>query len=272
MITNNAETYYERMSSTMSDKCLTLYPYLFNGITVLDFGAGKDLSIAKMVEQFNGKYIPVDNSSQVQEFFMSNGITCYDSIFQVKEKVNVIFLSSVFHELLSYLDSKEVSLITDKFSQLLTEDGQIILRDWNILDINEWYKEDEIIINEERIPEIKKWIDALVSKGIIKSINDIKITNNSIIGNRCDLYNILYHTTWGLDSLPRESNENYAITNGNLLEYFLSNGLKIDDFKVKWDDTYINYMDKYFPSYGDRVKNKEQWLSPKVRVILKKKN
>lgn len=271
MITENEETYYERMKSTMTDKCLTLLPYLFEGVKVLDFGVGKDLSIDKLVKGFNGKYIAVDNSTQVQEYFEKNGILCFNSLDDVNETVDVIFLSSVYHELLSYLTSLEITSIIKKFSQLIGNDGKIVIRDWNILNIEEWHKKDEIVINKENYLEIKKWIIALKEKGIIENNNTLEFTNDSIKGCRNDLYNILYHTTWGIDSLPRESRENYAITLDSILRYFYNNDLEITEKVVKWDDTYIKYINKYFISYGDRVKNEEEWLSPKVRITLQKR-
>ena len=36
----NEKSYYDRMSNTMNDNCNTLFPYLYEGSKVLDFGAG----------------------------------------------------------------------------------------------------------------------------------------------------------------------------------------------------------------------------------------
>lgn len=271
MVTNNEKSYYERMNSTMNNKCSTLYPYLFNGVRVLDFGAGKDLAIAKLVENFNGKYTAVDRSTQVQQYFEDNGILCYESINDINEKVDVIFLSSVYHELLSYLNPLEVASIIRSFSKILDNNGYIVIRDWNTLSNNDWHVEDEISIKKEKLKEIKKWIQVLKEQGIIENSSILKIDDEFIKGYRNDLYNIIYHTTWGLASIPRESKENYAISLDSILRYFYNNDLVIKEKVVTWDDTYINYMDKYFPSYKEKISCREEWLSPKVKIILQNK-
>lgn len=271
MLTNNEKSYYDRMNSTMSDKCKTLKPYLFNGVKVLDFGAGKDIEIAKLVKSYNGSYIAVDRSSQVQEYFENNNIICYGDIKDINENVDIIFLSSVYHELLSYLNPLEISSIISSFSKILKPDGKIVIRDWNTLDIDKWHTIDEMKIKKEKYEEILKWIKVLKENCIIENSSLIEVNDTSIKGYRNDLYNIMYHATWGLASIPRESKENYAITLDSIYRYFYNNNLVIDEKEIKWDDTYINYMNEYFLDYEKKINDRETWMAPKVRIILKYK-
>lgn len=266
----NEKSYYDRMSNTMNDKCNTLFPYLYEGSKVLDFGAGKNLSVSNLVKAFNGTYVAVDNSIQSQQFFEENGIVCYDSVEDFEDKFDIIFMSSVYHELLSYLNPLEVAKLARKLSSLLSDNGKIVIRDWNMLDASKWQKQDSIIIEPSKSEEINKWISALQERGIIEHNDRLRINKVSIEGSRNDLYNILYHTTWGLASILRESKENYAIPAESLFRYFYNSGLEIDSKEIKWDDEYIKFMSPYFTSYEDRVLNREEWLSPKVVLTMKK--
>lgn len=264
---NNEKSYYDRMSSTMNDKCKTILPFLYEGVRVLDFGAGCDLSIAQLVSDFNGYYCAVDQSLQVIDFFSKNNRFCYSDISLINESFNVIFMSSVYHELISYLGENETNLIFKHLSNLLSSNGKIIIRDWNVLQNDVWNENMNLSYDISKTKDINTWINSLKNNKIISSID---FNSGVIFASRKDIYNIIYHVTWGLQSLERECRESYSISFEQFNYIISMNGLKLVENITKWDDSYINYVKMYFPEYSNLVLMRNEWIAPKMIIVLQK--
>lgn len=228
------KNYQKRMNQTMVDKIDILKKYIKSNDTVLDFGCGSSTQIRDVVESLGGRYIGVDTNPDVQKVFGQTKI--YESIEEVQEKYDIVFMSSVIHELFSYLSEAKRENLFKRLIDKLSPNGKIIIRDFYI------YENDNmtshLTIRPERV-EVKIWYNALLKNNIIKPMS---ITNR-IVGNHLDVYEMLYHTVWGLQSLEHESCERYSISETALLKLI---PLNIIESSTYFDKGYLQHMDKYF--------------------------
>lgn len=157
---HNEQSYYARMRSTMSDKLRALDGQVKKGMRVLDFGSGPSEDVYEYVQYFEADYYALDNSRQVQILLEEKGIRCIDLTFlkSTDIKFDIIFMSSVFHELLSYLSRNEAASTMNVVLSHLSEHGKLIIRDWCA-------PEDKTFARVEVIPtkidEVKQWIKEL---------------------------------------------------------------------------------------------------------------
>lgn len=101
---HDQKQYMERMNQTALSKFDLLKPYLNPTIKVLDFGSGYSPDFIEAVIQTGASYTAYDNSPIVQEKLRTNGINLLteEELLSSKERFDIVFLSSVFHELVSY--------------------------------------------------------------------------------------------------------------------------------------------------------------------------
>jgi len=125
---NNEQSYYARMCATMSDKLSALEGQIQKGMRVLDFGSGPSDDVYEYVRHFEANYYALDNSRQVQMLLEEKGIHCIDLAFlkSTDMQFDIIFMSSVFHELLSYLSRNEAADTMNVVLSRLAENGKLI--------------------------------------------------------------------------------------------------------------------------------------------------
>lgn len=154
---NNEQSYYARMFATMSGKLSALEGQVQKGMRVLDFGSGPSDDVYEYVRHFEANYYALDNSRQVQMLLEEKGIHCIDLAFlkSTDMKFDIIFMSSVFHELLSYLSRNEVADTMNVVLSRLAEKGKLIMRDWCSPE-NKTITKLEVI--PTKIDEVKIWV------------------------------------------------------------------------------------------------------------------
>ena len=105
-------------------------------------------------------------------------------------------------------------------------------------------------------------------KNITKEL--VKINEEDLeikVYKKSDVYEIIFHSVWGLQSVERESEEQYAY-DGLLLKHLLRKHNSYDYIKTyqEYDRTYLQYIEKYFEGEFESLPTKS------VNVIKKTKN
>ena len=247
------KTYQERMNKTASSKFSAIEKHLDKGIKLLDFGSGFSPEFIKQVQKTGAHYVAYDVSTIVQNQLEENDIDFLtkEQLKNTEDEFDVIYLSSVFHELMSYLsrpERRETFAILDK---ALKPDGVIVIRDWGY-DPNPDYITSFEVASSDAHDEIHTWIKELVKNAILTKPTVIKQINRDTepdfyIAARHDIYEIMLHTVWGLNSLKREAQETYNVT-PELIEKWICtpHGYKITESQKEYDETYLPYLQKYF--------------------------
>ena len=255
---HDQEQYMSRMNQTALSKFDLLKPYLNPTIKVLDFGSGYSPDFIKAVVQTGTSYIAYDSSPIVQEKLQTHGINILtkEELLSSKERFDIVFLSSVFHELVSYLSPEEYKQTLDTLVGILKSGGLLIVRDWanpNDDSIS------TIPLKAKTKQEVFTWIDALEQNNIFKQV---VTKGDTLYASQRDLYQIVFHTVWGLDSLERESKETYAVTDyvGNLS---INYSLTLVSYHAEYDESYLEHLKKYFSIRNLPFATKGIWVFQK---------
>ena len=242
-------TYQERMNQTVQAKLHAVLPYLEPGMKLLDFGSGFSPEFIHQIEKRGVIYHAYDISPTVNRQLTANGTTCITDLTDKVEYYDVIFASSVFHELISYKTKSEYITIVRNLMYTLKQYGKIVVRDWDFT----VQEDDELICKSvpfrmEKLVEIRTWCDALLENNIIQWF---KIDTNRYVvtATEFDMLQIMFHVTWGLDALERESRETYTsmITAFNIVkEATEPDTVVYDDSCNEYDATYLPHLQKYF--------------------------
>lgn len=238
---HDQKQYMERMNQTALSKFDLLKPYLNPTIKVLDFGSGYSPDFIEAVRQTGASYTAYDSSPIIQEKLRINGIDILneEELLSSKERFDIVFLSSVLHELVSYLSPEEYKQTLDTLVGILKSGGLLIVRDWanpNDDSIS------TIPLKAKTKQEVFTWIDALESNHIFKQ----GVTKSDIIyASQRDMYQIVFHAVWGLGSLERESKETYDVTDA-IGSLSLTYGLTLVSYHAESDESYLEHMKKYF--------------------------
>lgn len=238
---HDQQQYMERMNQTALSKFDLLKPYLNPTIKVLDFGSGYSPDFIEAVIQTGASYTAYDNSHIVQEKLRINGIDLLseEELLSSKERFDIVFLSSVFHELISYLSPEEYKQTLDTLVGILKSGGLLIVRDWanpNDDSIS------TITLKAKTKQEVFTWIDALESNNIFKQV---VTKGNTLYASQRDMYQIVFHAVWGLGSLERESKETYDVTDA-IGSLSLTYGLMLVSYHAEYDESYLEHIKKYF--------------------------
>lgn len=246
------KTYQERMNKTALSKFGVIEKHLDKGIKLLDFGSGFSPEFIKQVQQTGAHYVAYDVSTIVQIQLKENNINFLtkEQLKNTEDEFDVIYLSSVFHELMSYLSRPERRETFAMLDKALKPDGVIIIRDWGYAPNN--ISSFEVASSDVK-EEIKTWVDALVKNSVINTLQPLEDSADNVIvphiykGGPRQLYEILFHVVWGLNSLERESQESYAI-DPYLIEKWICrpHGYEITTSQEEYDETYLPYLQKYF--------------------------
>ena len=265
--------YVRRMAASLDAKWEALAPYVTPGARVLDYGCGMPVQggIRERVEAAGGVYECHDISATVETAMRDAG-----AAFRTREDLqeraggyDVVFLSSVMHEILAGESwFEDLEFIRD----LAAPGGVLIVRDWagpNYQIDNEDPKSLKVV-SEDAMREVLTWIGALTINKIIYFMggNDYSMNWDSlkIEADPANLYEIAFHSVWGLGSLPRESTESYSGTRSMLNmainrwgEYALER--EYDE----WDESYLEHFQRLYDI--DRL----PWPTKTVLVLRRTK-
>lgn len=242
-------TYQERMNQTVQAKLHAVLPYLEPGMKLLDFGSGFSPEFIHQIEKRGVIYHAYDISPTVNRQLTVNGTTCITDLTEKVEYYDVIFVSSVFHELISYKTKSEYITIVRNLMDTLKQYGKIVIRDWDFTvqeDSELTYK--SMPFRMEKLVEIRTWCDALLKNNIIQWF-EIDTSKYVVTATEFDMLQIMFHVTWGLDTLKRESRETYTsmITAFNIVkEATEPDAVVYDDSYNEYDSTYLPHLQKYF--------------------------
>ena len=242
-------TYQERMNQTVRAKLEAVLRYLEPGMKMLDFGSGFSPEFIHEIEKRGVIYHAYDISPTVQRQLIVNGTTCVTDLSDKVEYYDVIFASSVFHELVSYHTESECTTIVRNLIDTLKQYGKIIIRDWDfILQIDNEETRKSVPFRMEKLIEIRQWCEALLKNKVIKWF-EIDTHKYVVTATEFDMLQIMFHVTWGVDALERESRETYTsmVTAFNMLKEATEPDTVVFDTKYdEYDDTYLPHLQKYF--------------------------
>lgn len=239
-------SYIQRMNKTVDSKFGVVKPFLGKGVNILDFGSGISPKFISDVVSTGAEYYAYDISTTVQTELSSMGVSVLtkSDLLNSAIQFDVIYLSSVFHEIMSYLNRQERKETISMLVSSLKTGGSLVIRDWANPNESDSFTLQSVSTQAQE--EITTWINELQRNSIIGNV-EIK-EDGSIVTNVKDAYEIVFHTVWGLGSLSRESKGQYSIT-GALNKWILSpwkDYLELQDSYISRDDSYLAYLQKYF--------------------------
>lgn len=239
-------TYNKRMHQTTDAKLEPLIPYLKPNTTFLDFGSGFNPDFITAIEDTGATYYGYDISPIVNQQFKENKIKhlTKEDLDAQNETFDVIYLSSVLHEFFSYLSPKDYRDTMSTIVKALKPDGYLILRDWPIIQETDTYQ--KLIAKDEAAAKIiDYWRDALKENAITGPIQ--KSNPTTYHANNADLFELIFHVSWGLESLERESQERYHMTESQIIQNLLYPfDLTLIHAYHQDDETYLPHLQKYF--------------------------
>lgn len=268
--------YVRRMASSLNAKWEALAPYVSPGVRVLDYGCGMPVQggIRERVEAAGGVYECHDISSTVETTMRDAGATfCTKEDLQKRAGgYDVLFLSSVVHEILEERNRdslKELALIR----QLVAPGGVLVIRDWSgaRFQVEEFSNLKSLsVVSVDAMREVLTWVGALTINKIIhfRGGNDYSVNWDSlkIETNPTNLYEIAFHSVWGLDSLPRESTESYSGTRSMLNVVINGWGeYELEREYDEWDETYLEHFQRLYDI------NRLPWPTKTVLVLRRNK-
>lgn len=251
------KTYQERMNKTASSKFGAIEKHLDKGVKLLDFGSGFSPEFIEQVQQTGAHYVAYDVSQIVQNQLKENDIDFLtkEQLANTEDEFDVIYMSSVFHELISYLSRPERRETFAMIDKSLKPEGVIVIRDWgyerNPNDVTS-FEVASSDVNEE----VYMWIKELVKDSIIEKprvvdhIDDDELEPDIYVTTKQNIYEIMLHVVWGLGSLEREAQETYSVTpeliNKWICQPYGYRNVKFELNQKEYDETYLPYLQKYF--------------------------
>lgn len=244
-----SSTYQERMNQTVRAKLEAVLPHLEPGMKLLDFGSGFSTEFIHEIEKRGVIYHAYDISPTVQRQLSVHGTVCLKDLTEKIEYYDVVFASSVFHELVSYQTESEYTTIVRNLMDTLKQYGKIVIRDWDFpIQIDNEETRKSVQFRMEKLVEIRQWCDALLQNEVIDWF-EIDTSKYVVTATEFDLLQIMFHVTWGLDAIERESREIYTsmITAYNIVDNSTEPDTVVFDTKYdEYDDTYLPHLQKYF--------------------------
>lgn len=242
-------TYQERMNQTVQAKLHAMLPYLESGMKLLDFGSGFSPEFIHQIEKRGVIYHAYDISPTVNRQLTANGTTCITDLTEKVEYYDVIFASSVFHELVSYQTKYEYITIVRNLIDTLKQYGKIVIRDWDFtVQENDELTRKSVPFRMEKLVEIRTWCNVLLENNIIQWF-EIDTSKYVVTATEFDMLQIMFHVTWGLAALERESRETYTsmITVFNVVkEATEPDTVVFNNSYDEYDETYLPHLQKYF--------------------------
>ena len=252
---NNQVQYQRRMCQSTDYKFDAVKDYLYKGCEFLDFGSGFNPGFIKKIENTGAIYTAYDEDKYILNKLINKGVNVdLSTDFASEKEYDVIFMSSVLHEILSF---KSVPMIIHTFNNIyhaLKPGGHLIVRDWNNPDTHKikWYEDRDKFIKLNKTSEIEAYAKALYENAIIEArlhiFNDgLLYPPGTLCGYDSDIFELIFHVIWGKDSLARESEEKYD-TSDAIEKYLLRqhNDLKLVGRKEEYDESFLPHLQKYF--------------------------
>lgn len=251
MENHTSKTYQERMNKTAMSKFGAIEKHLDKGIKQLDFGSGFSPDFIEQVQQTGAHYTAYDVSQIVQNQLKENNIDFLtkEQLKNTENEFDVIYMSSVFHELMSYLSRPERRETFAMLDKALKPDGVIVIRDWG-----PGYRSRKLVTLEvasnDVADEIYTWVDTLIKNSIInepRMYPKRSATPHTYQQVAHQIYEIMFHVVWGIESLQRESQESYAL-DSHIIEKWICtpHDYEIISQHEEYDETYLPYLQKYF--------------------------
>lgn len=242
----DGSSYIQRMNKTADSKFEVVKPYLGKGVNILDFGSGISSKFISEVVSTGANYYAYDISLTVQTELSRMGVSVLTKSDLLNQTIqfDVIYLSSVFHEIMSYLNRQERTETISMLVGALKQGGSLVIRDWANPDESESFTLHPVSTQAKE--EIYTWVSELQRNSIIGDVETKE--DSSIVTNIKDAYELMFHTVWGLGSLSRESKEQYNVTSA-LNKWILSpwkDCLDLQGSYTSKDDSYLAYLQKYF--------------------------
>lgn len=246
--------YVRRMAASIDAKWAALKPHVFPGARVLDYGCGMptENGIREHVESAGGVYECHDISATVETAMRDAGAT-----FRTKEDLqeraggyDVVFLSGVLHELAGQdAGFEEIESIW----QLVVGGGVAVVRDWSGVQfqpISQLPKSLKLT-SEDAMREVLTWVGALwANSGLrVGAVKNRKVDwgNLELHADPDNIYEIAFHSVWGLDSLPREAAESYGSAQNALSMHLRYWGdCTVEDRYDEWDETYLTHLQRLY--------------------------
>lgn len=252
---NNQVQYQRRMNQSTDYKFDAVKDYLYEGCKFLDFGSGFNPEFIKKIENTGANYTAYDEDKYILNKLINNSVNVdLSTDFASEKEYDVIFMSSVLHEILSF---KSVPMIIHTFNNIyhaLKPGGHLIVRDWNNPDTHKikWYEDRDKFIKLNKTSEIEAYAKALYENAIIEArlhiFNDgLLYPPGTLCGYDSDIFELIFHVIWGKDSLARESEEKYD-TSDAIEKYLLRqhDDLKLVERKEEYDESFLPHLKKYF--------------------------
>ena len=251
-----APEYARRMDATLDRKWAALEPYVTPGARILDYGCGmpSENGIRQRVEAAGGVYECHDISNIVEAAMRDAGAT-----FRTKKdlhehgagRYDVVFLSSVLHEFTSQDDCGFEEI--EATWKLVAKGGVAIVRDWTGVRFQLHSQPPRMLkaTSEEAMREILTWVGTLAVNGVIRigNVNNYKIdwNNLELHADPDNIYEIAFHSVWGLDSLPREAAECYGSAQNALSMHLRYWGdCTVEQQYDEWDETYLTHLQRLY--------------------------
>ena len=245
---NNKDTYIKRMNQTAKSKFAVVEPFLLKGIKILDFGSGISPEFISDVDSSGAEYYAYDISKTVQTELASMGVNVVtkEDLINKEVQFDVIYLSSVFHEIISYLSPQERTETIAMIVNNLKTDGYLVIRDWANPN-NNTFKFKIQPVSKQAQDEMNIWIKELQKNSIIDRYYN-ELVDGSILTNYRNAYEIIFHTVWGLKSLSREAKEQYNVDDAieKWITHPWNGSLELQTIYKETDETYLPHLQKYF--------------------------
>ena len=251
---DTAAEYARRMDTTLDRKWAALKPHVFPGARVLDYGCGMptENGIREHVEAAGGVYECHDISATVETAMRDAGATfrTKEDLTEQARSYDVVFLSSVLHELAGREEGFEE---IDSVWQLVAGSGVAVVRDWAGVQFQPLspLPRSLKLASEDAMREILTWVGALWANSVLRvgTVKNRKVDwgNLELHADPDNIYEIAFHSVWGLDSLPREAAESYGSAQNALsihLRYW--GDCTVEDRYDEWDETYLTHLQRLY--------------------------
>ena len=269
MENHTSKTYSQRMNQTAASKFDVIKPYLEQGQKLLDFGSGVTPDFIKNIEEQGVAYYAYDISPSVNAQLEDLGVKHLTNLSDDwTDAFDIVYLSSVFHELMSYLSRSARMATLKDIHRVLKPGGLLIIRDWSC---PEDHLTDALQATSEKATRIiDTWVNALTTNGILNK-PVVKQTNlhsgdHYYVGHPKDLYELMFHVVWGLPSLEREARETYHIDRKLIDKWLVTPfGYDLQHYHEETDVSYLQHLWDYFDI--DYLK----WPTKSIYVLKKPK-
>lgn len=266
------ESYYTRMDKTTQVK-IDCLGEVSPGQRVLDFGSGPNTGLAEFVTGQGAEYFAVDIDPSVAPIIESvhENAHAVDHLSKLvwRSKFDIIFMGSVAHELASY---EPVAVFRHTMLQLvgmLAPTGRLIVRDWPLLNRVDSVNEAVLRVKPGQFETIKAWVDSSRknasknwggswAEGIL-----LDPVSNTVKGVTPYMWELVYHSVWGKQSLERESHETYLLTD-SFVYWLRKAGLEVFDWDEAFDPSYTEHILKRFESPAEHEFQFHQYPTKQV--------